>query len=291
MCGMAGLVDFDRNRLAADGVIRVMTASLAHRGPDDEGVWQSRQAALGHRRLAVIDLEGGRQPMVHREGTEDVACLVYTGETYNFASLRDELRSHGHVFSTRSDTEVVLRGYLQWGAGVATRLVGMYAFAIWDERLQELLLVRDRLGIKPLYYAELPSGIVFGSEPKAIFASGLCEPAVDADGLCELLSLVRTPGAAVYRGLKEVKPAEIVRLTRRGLTTQRYWTLDAHEHPHDLPATIVAVREMLRDIAGSQLVADVPVAALLSGGLDSALITALAQERRRHDGVVPGPAR
>jgi asparagine synthase (glutamine-hydrolysing) len=284
---MTGLIDFDRDLLAADGVIRAMTASLAHRGPDDDGVWLSRHAALGHRRLAIIDLEGGRQPMVHRNGAEDVVCLVYTGEAYNFESLRAELRSLGHVFSTRSDTEVVLRGYLQWGEDVATRLVGMYAFAIWEELRQELLLVRDRLGIKPLYYAELPSGILFGSEPKAIFASGLCEAAVDAEGLCELLSLVRTPGVAVYRGIKEVRPAELVRVTRRGITSRRYWALDAHEHPHDLPTTIQVVRDLLHEIVGEQLVADVPVAALLSGGLDSATVTALAQARRRRDRAEP----
>src|SRR5262245_55588806 len=129
---MTGWVDFDRDLRIEGGVIQAMTASLAHRGPDDAGVWTSQHAVVGHRRLAISDREGGKQPMIHRNGVDDAVVLVYTGETYNFESLRDALRSHGHVFSTRSDTEVVLRGYLQWGADVATRLVGMYAFAIWD---------------------------------------------------------------------------------------------------------------------------------------------------------------
>ncbi len=287
MCGLAGWVDFERNLLVEDAVIRAMTASLSHRGPDDSGLWRTRHAALGHRRLAIIDIEGGRQPMIHRDGREDVACLVYTGETYNFPSLRAELISRGHAFSTRSDTEVVLRGYLQWGADVVTRLVGMYAFAIWDERRQELLLVRDRLGIKPLYYVERPSGLVFGSEPKAIFASGLYEAVVDADGLCELLSLVRTPGMTVYHGMKEVMPGECLRVTRDGIARRRYWTLDAHEHPHDRPTTIRTVRDLLHEIVGEQMVADVPVCALLSGGIDSAAITALARAHRLRDGIGP----
>lgn len=273
MCGICGWVDFER---PPDGAtLAAMTRTMAHRGPDDEGQWLDSHAALGHRRLAVIDIEGGTQPMA------DGAVLVYSGEVYNFRELRRELPA----CTTRSDTEVVLRGYLAWGDDLPRRLNGMYAFAIWDPRREELLLVRDRLGIKPLYYVPLPNGVLFGSEPKAIFASGLVEPAVDQDGLLELLSMVRTPGQAVFRGMREVRPGHMVRVRRGSLTEARYWSLPVREHQDDLDTTVRTIRWMLEDIVDRQLIADVPVCALLGGGLDSSTIVALAQrirERSRH---------
>jgi asparagine synthase (glutamine-hydrolysing) len=284
VCGMTGWVDFGRNLLSEQSTIRRMTDCLSHRGPDASGIWLTHDVALGHCRLAVIDVEGGQQPMVHREAGEDIACLVFTGEVYNFQDLRSELMSRGHSFTTRSDTEVVLRGYLEWGVEVAGRLNGMYAFAVWDTRTRELLLVRDRLGIKPLYYCNVSGSLLFGSEPKAIFASGLVEPVVDAEGLCELLSLVRTPGLAVFRGMQEIKPGHVVRVNREGLSTRTYWTLEAREHLDNLPTTIDTLRELLDDITRRQLVADVPLCTLLSGGLDSTLITALAQRHRQRTG-------
>jgi asparagine synthase (glutamine-hydrolysing) len=149
MCGIAGWVDFDRDltreRDAAAGMVRTM----ARRGPDDEGLWTARHVALGHRRLAVIDVQGGRQPM----SVDGLAVVTYSGEVYNFRELRAELEAKGHRFRTRSDTEVVLHAYLEWGEGFVDRLNGMYAFALWDCRTEELLLVRDRMGIKPLYCA------------------------------------------------------------------------------------------------------------------------------------------
>jgi asparagine synthase (glutamine-hydrolysing) len=163
-----------------------MTDTMACRGPDDSGQWLARHAGLGHRRLAVIDPAGGRQPMVVDDQDEPLAVLTYSGEVYNFQELREELVASGHRFRTRSDTEVVLRAYLQWGEGLVDRLNGMYAFAIWDERRQELLLVRDRMGVKPLYYFPLPDGVLFGSEPKAILAHPAADRTVDAAGLREM---------------------------------------------------------------------------------------------------------
>src|SRR4051812_16017834 len=152
MCGITGWVDFERDLRHERETLLAMTDMMACRGPDDEGLWIAPHAALGHRRLAIIDLEGGRQPMVVEEGQQVLAALTYSGEVYNFRELRTELSAHGHRFRTHSDTEVVLRAYLEWGEAFVTRLNGMYAFAIWDVRREKLLLVRDRMGVKPLYY-------------------------------------------------------------------------------------------------------------------------------------------
>ncbi|GAA4545582.1 asparagine synthase (glutamine-hydrolyzing) [Amycolatopsis samaneae] len=271
MCGIAGWVDFERPPVRETA--RAMTATMACRGPDDEGLWLAGPVALGHRRLAVIDPAGSTQPMAaEREG----AVLTFCGEVYNFRELRAELTAHGHRFRTRGDTEVVLRAYLQWGEGFAERLNGMFALAVWDTRKEELLLVRDRMGVKPLYYHPTPHGVLFGSEPKAILANPVVPRRVGAEGLCEILDMVKTPEAAVFTGMAEVRPGQLVRIRRGGLTKRRYWTLEAVEHTEDRPATIARVRELLEDIVARQLVADVPLCTLLSGGLDSSAVTALA---------------
>lgn len=201
MCGMTGWVDFSRDLTPDRAVIDAMTETMACRGPDAAGTWIQRDVALGHRRLAVIDLAGGTQPMVVSTPSGDVA-MVYTGEAYNFTELRTELIAKGHSFETSSDTEVVLCGYLQWGEALADRLNGMYAFAIWDSRERKLVMIRDRMGAKPLYFYPTPDGVLFGSEPKAIFANPLAPRAVDLDGLRELLVPARTPGRAIWKGMR-----------------------------------------------------------------------------------------
>ncbi|MGH3886670.1 MAG: asparagine synthase (glutamine-hydrolyzing) [Pseudonocardiaceae bacterium] len=275
MCGITGWVSFDRDLTRHQADLDAMTATMACRGPDAEGSWLDRHAALGHRRLAVIDIEGGTQPMSVR--TDDgIVAITYSGEAYNFAELRSELRRRGHRFRTRSDTEVVLHGYLEWGEAVAERLNGMYAFAIWDARVDKLVMIRDRMGIKPFFFSLTPDGVLFGSEPKAILANPLADRAVDLDGLRELLSFTRTPGHAVWCGMREVLPGAVATLDRTGLREHRYWTLQTRTHTDDQQATIATVRSLLEDIVRRQLVADVPRCVLLSGGLDSSLITALA---------------
>ncbi|WP_067140963.1 asparagine synthase (glutamine-hydrolyzing) [Microtetraspora malaysiensis] len=276
MCGIAGWIDYNRDLGAERDTARAMTETMACRGPDAEGLWTEPHAALGHRRLAIIDIEGGRQPMAAEHDGRLLAVLTYSGEVYNFRELRAELAVRGHRFRTESDTEVVLEAYLEWGEDFVDRLNGMYAFAIWDARREELLLVRDRMGIKPLYYYPTPSGVLFGSEPKAILANPLVERVVDADGLRELLAFVKTPESAVYRGMYEVRPGQIVRVRREGLTKRRYWRLESREHTDDLPTTISTIRGLLDDIVGRQLISDVPLCTLLSGGLDSSAVTALA---------------
>lgn len=202
--------------------------------------------------------------------------LTYSGEVYNYRELRAELEKLGHAFRTRSDTEVVLRAYLQWGEEFAERLNGMYAFALWDPRNRQLLLIRDRMGIKPLYYYPTPDGVLFGSEPKAILAHPSVHPTVDAEGLAELITFTKTPGHAVYKGMHEVRPGHLVRVGRGGVTVKRYWALTAREHTDDLGTTVAHIRALLDDIVDRQLIADVPLCTLLSGGLDSSALTALA---------------
>ncbi|KYF95072.1 hypothetical protein BE17_27765, partial [Sorangium cellulosum] len=287
MCGIAGWVDYARDLTRERDVLQKMTSTMKNRGPDDEGTWLAPRAALGHRRLSIIDLEGGRQPMIAEEDGAPVAVLIYTGEVYNFRELRRELRARGHQFRTQSDTEVVLRAYLEWGAGFPRRLNGMYAFALWDVRREELLLVRDRMGIKPLFYQPTGTGVLFGSEPKAILANPLAPPEVDASGLRELLAFTRTPGNAVFRGMREVRPGHVVHVRREGVAERRYWALESRPHTDDLPTTIRTVRELLEDIVARQLISDVPLCTLLSGGLDSSAVTALAQRALRAEGAGP----
>ncbi len=284
MCGLAGWVCYQRDLTDHITPSAAMTYTLVCRGPDAGGQWVSPHAVLGHRRLAVIDLEGGAQPMSAGDG---LPVISYTGEVYNYRELRAELTSLGHRFRTESDTEVVLRGYLQWGEAFAERLNGIYAFALWDPRSEELLLVRDRMGVKPLYYYPTADGLLFGSEPKAILAHPDAEAVVDAEGLREVFSIVKTPGHAVFRGMHEVRPGTVLRYRRDGLTERRYWTLTSRPHTDDLDTTVATVRGLLEDIVERQLVADVTVGTLLSGGLDSSAVTALAARALAKQGADP----
>src|ERR1700758_2303230 len=275
MCGITGWVDFSRDQTRERVVIDAMTETMACRGPDASGVWSDRDAALSHRRLAVIDLLGGAQPMSVSPPHGDVV-MVYSGEAYNFKELRDELAQKGEKFQTFSDTEVVLRGYLQWGEALADRLNGMYAFAIWDSRERKLVMIRDRMGIKPFYFYPTPNGVLFGSEPKAILANPLAKRVVDIDGLREMLVPVKTPKHAVWKGMQEVEPGTIVTVDARGVRERAYWRGGPELHTDDRDTTVAQVRSLLDDIVRRQLVADVPECVLLSGGLDSSSITALS---------------
>ncbi|TDV57264.1 asparagine synthase (glutamine-hydrolyzing) [Actinophytocola oryzae] len=278
MCGITGWVAFRQDLRTERDALDAMTETMACRGPDDRGTFTTDHAALGHRRLAIIDLPGGRQPM-RVDLPDGPVALVYSGETYNFTELRDELRRRGHRFDTSSDTEVVLHAYLEWGTALAERLNGMYAFAIWDGRHDKLVMVRDRMGIKPFYYYETPDGVLFGSEPKAILANPAVEPTVTLDGIRELFGFVKTPGHAVWDGMREVEPGTVVTVDRRGPRTTRYWSLRTREHTDDRDTTVARVRELLEDIVARQLVADVPRCVLLSGGLDSSALTAIAAKQ------------
>ncbi len=275
MCGITGWVGYSRDLRQERRTVDAMTQTMACRGPDASGVWTDQHAALGHRRLAVIDLPGGTQPMSVSTPAGDVA-MVYSGEAYNFTELRDELAKAGHRFTTSSDTEVVLRGYLQWGDAVADRLNGMYAFAIWDSRDRKLVMIRDRMGIKPFYFYRTSDGVLFGSEPKAILANPIAKRVVGIDGLRELFAPVKSPKHALWEGMAEVEPGTIVTVDESGIRERTYWRLESKLHTDDRDTTVAHVRELLDDIVRRQLVADVPECVLLSGGLDSSAITALS---------------
>ncbi len=278
VCGITGWVSYRRDLTSHRQVLDTMTETMACRGPDAAGAWVTGRAALGHRRLAVIDLPGGAQPMAV-DTADGPVSMVYSGEAYNFTELRDELRRRGHGFTTDSDTEVVLRGYVEWGESLTEKLNGMYAFAIWDSRTEKLVMIRDRMGIKPFYYYETDDGVLFGSEPKAILANPLAAPEVGLDGLREIFSFAKTPGHAIWKGMKELRPGHIATVDRNGLREQAYWRLEVSEHTDDQEATVAHVRELLEDIIARQLVADVPRCTLLSGGLDSSAMTSLAARK------------
>ncbi|MFD9664817.1 asparagine synthase (glutamine-hydrolyzing) [Rhodococcus sp. NPDC059968] len=295
MCGITGWIDYHGLGPDAATVLTRMTDTQALRGPDGAGIWTSTIAGLGHRRLSIIDLAGGAQPMLaHTDatGTTDPALvLTYSGEIYNYRELRAELRTRGHTFRTTSDTEVVLAAWTEWGTAAADRLNGIYAFGVWDTRSQTLSLVRDRLGVKPLYFRQTGSSLVFGSEPKAILAQSRHRPEIDDEGIIALmLPLLKIPGKSPYTDIGEVRPGEIVTFSRAGLARHRYWRLEEQiaptGHARSLTDSADAVRGLLEDTVGRQLIADVPLCTLLSGGLDSTAITALANNQ-----LTPGRVR
>ncbi|MEV7289188.1 asparagine synthase (glutamine-hydrolyzing) [Streptomyces sp. NPDC093252] len=289
MCGVTGWVDWETDLRTRGETVSAMTGTLACRGPDAAGTWLSRHAALGHRRLSVIDPEGGSQPVGEGPDSgpdEARTVLAYNGELYNHRELRRELEARGHAFRSRSDTEVVLRAHLEWGADAPRRFNGIFAYALWDGRREELLLVRDHLGIKPLYWHAHATGVLFGSEPKAVLANPLFRAELDGEGIAELFALPAAPtaGHGLFRGLREVRPGHVVRVGRAVTRESRYWELVSREHTDDAESTRRRVRELLGDAVERQLMSDVPLCTLLSGGVDSSAITALAALARERAG-------
>lgn len=279
MCGIAGWIDFDANLITRQSALDAMVSPLTCRGPDGSGTWVSPHAGLGHRRLVVIDPEGGMQPMSSRLGNH-VYTIVYNGELYNFQELRQELESTGYRFRSRSDTEVLLMAYVAWGVECVTRFNGIFAFAIWDSADQSLFMARDRLGVKPLFYAKKGDTLLFASEIKSILAHPAMSANVDAEGLAEVFAVgpARTPGHGVFQGIHELRPGYYFRAAPRQVKIVPYWTLRSHPHRDSWEATLTTVRELVRDAVTRQLVADVPVVTLLSGGLDSSVVTAVAAD-------------
>jgi asparagine synthase (glutamine-hydrolysing) len=259
-----------------------MIAALRHRGPDASGTWVSDATALGHTRLAIIDLTAaGNQPMVSTDGR---CALVFNGEIYNYRELRHELQQEGERFQSTSDTEVILHGYRKWGLQVLERLRGMFAFAIWDNQRHELLLARDGIGIKPLFYARLPQGIVFGSEIKALLAHPAMGKNINPAAIDAYLEMGYVPGPeTIFRNIRALGPGHWLQYRENELQSGLFWapnfmhaSIDGNEA--DL---IDALDHKLNDAVKSHLVADVPVGAFLSGGIDSSLVAAIAQRHMR----------
>ncbi len=284
MCGMTGWASFQRELKNEVAIAQAMTDTLVNRGPDARGVWLDDHIVLGHTRLSVIDLAGGIQPMQITNDQGRHLVMSYNGEVYNYPELRAELIAAGHSFKSESDTEVVLTAYLEWGEDFAKRLNGIFALAIWDVNKEELLLVRDHMGVKPLYYYPLADGLLFGSEPKSILAHPEVNAVIDNEGLKEIFTIVKTPGHAIFKGMFELLPGSIMKFNRQGRTERKYWTLEAREHTDDLETTIDNVRELMTDIVDHQVVADVPLGTLLSGGLDSSALTVLAANAKKKRG-------
>jgi asparagine synthase (glutamine-hydrolysing) len=280
MCGIAGIFHPDVPKPVDSGRVRAMCDVLAHRGPDGSGVWTAPGVGLGHRRLAIIDLEGGAQPMLGAEGR---LALTYNGEIYNFREVRAELEALGHAFRTDSDTEVILAAWLEWGPACLGRFNGMFAFALYDAAEECLFLARDRLGVKPLFHARLPDGaLLFASELKGLLAHPLLRRAPDPRAVEDFMGLGYVPDdASIVAGVEKL-PAGHYLLLRRGKPVRRpvqWWDVDFTNPSSDSPASLEEeLVERLRAAVRSRMVSDVPLGAFLSGGVDSSAVVAFMAE-------------
>jgi asparagine synthase (glutamine-hydrolysing) len=275
MCGIAGIYNYRTGRPADPLVLKIMADAMEHRGPDDAGVYSKGPIGFSHRRLSIIDLASGHQPMANSDRS---VVITYNGEVYNYLDLRRLLEACGHCFSTSSDTEVLLHAYAAYGTEMVNRLNGMFAFGLWDDRNHTLLLARDRFGIKPLYYAETAEGIVFASEIKALLASGLVTAAVEDEALYRYMRLGFVSGeGTMFRGIKKLMPGYHLVCQDSGFRIHRYW--DMHfserqgvEEEEWCEQLLVKLKESVR----LTLQSDVPVGVFLSGGIDSSMVVALA---------------
>lgn len=283
MCGIAGLYHLETPKPVDPNRVRAMADAMLHRGPDGGGVWTAQGVGLGHRRLSIIDVAGSPQPMPSVDG---MLHISFNGEIYNFKELRHELENLGHQFTTNGDTEVILNGYLQWGAAVLDKLNGMFVFAIHDARDSSLFLARDRLGVKPLYYTALADGsIAFASELKGLLANPAVRREPSPQAIEDFMALGYVPDDACFvAGVKKLAAGHFLLLRCGHPLPQptRYWDVDfsqhAHGSAHDLAANL---REKLRAAVKSRMVSDVPLGAFLSGGVDSSAVVAFMAETLR----------
>ncbi len=277
MCGISGWIDLKDDLTDQHPIIEAMSAKLANRGPDASGTWFSPHALLAHRRLSVLDPAGGAQPMIRQRGNYHYS-IVYNGELYNAPELKKVLKGYGFTFSTTCDTEVLLLSYMHWGEECVERFNGIYAFGIWDEKEQRIFLARDRFGVKPLFYTQQGSGLLFASELKALLVHPRIKPEIGMLGLSEIFTLgpSRTPGVGVFNDIAELKPAHCMIFDINGMRSYQYWALQSHVHEDSLDNTVSTVRGLVIDSIERQFVSDVPLCTFLSGGLDSSAITALA---------------
>jgi len=282
MCGIAGRFNFDPLRPVSRGVLEAMTDAVAHRGPDAAGYHIAPGIGLGHRRLSIIDLSTGDQPLYNETGT---VCTVFNGEIYNFADVRAELLAHGHRFRTSSDTEVIVHGYEQWGERCVEKFRGMFAFAVWDATERRLVLARDRVGVKPLYYAELPGrGVVFGSELKSLLEDPDVPRAWRPDAIDAYLTLLYIPApATIYKGIHKLEPGHVLVAEKGAVRTSRYWDLEftGDGDPRREAEYLEQLDALLAESVALRQIADVPLGAFLSGGIDSSAVAAYMVETSR----------
>ena len=272
MCGLAGIVVRRGGAPPSRERINEAVKALRHRGPDGSGSYVTEAVGLAHTRLSIVDVEGGAQPLRNEDGT---VVTVYNGEIWNFPELRRELEQAGHRFRTRCDTEVLVHGYEEWGAGLPARLNGMFAFALWDERRERLLLARDRVGKKPLYVSRTADGVAFGSDLRSVLIVGGIRPALDEERVAEFLfqRYVTSP-ATLVQGVEKLPPGQLLEYDRERVVRREYWSVSDGAEPLE-PGDL---RELLRDSARRRLMSDVPLGVLLSGGIDSAAVAGLLRE-------------
>lgn len=290
MCGIAGFCnfqeDFLKERERWSQVLVLMRESIAHRGHDQTGEYLSSSVGFAHTRLSIRDIIGGTQPMLRRKNG-DLYGIIYNGEVYNADELTQELKRLGYIFETTCDTEVLLNAYIAYGADFVTKLNGIFAFAIWDGRRQELLLFRDHAGVKPLFYTKQNDTLIFASEIKALFCHPAVRPEADENSFREIFGIgpARTPGCGVFRGISEVRPGCKVVFSASGMREEAYWELKARPHTENYTETVAHVSYLIRDAVERQMVSDVPVCSFLSGGVDSSVVTALASKYLQGQGA------
>lgn len=287
MCGIAGWVNFSESLKSNSKIIKKMTDILERRGPDSEGIYESENVLLGHRRLIVVDPEGGEQPMIKIiNGNKYV--LVYNGELYNTEELRKSLLEEGYFFDSYSDTEVLLMSYIAWGVNCIKKFNGIFAFAIYDEEKEQVFLARDQMGVKPLFYSINNKNIIFASEIKAILANPMVKAQIDREGITELFALgpAVVPGKAIYKNVLEIAPANCLLISKENVKVWEYWKVTLQENKETVEEAAEHVRLLLFDAIKRQLVGDVPICTFLSGGLDSSAISAIAAEEFRNRGKI-----
>ncbi len=286
MCGIAGIYNVQSGKPADSSVIEQMIASLGHRGPDETGFHAEGEIGLGQCRLSIIDLSGGRQPIYNEDKS---ICVVFNGEIFNYIELRDALQKKGHRFYTHTDTEVLVHLYEEYGKEFLAYCIGQFGIALFDRKNSELIIARDRVGIRPLFYTVLPDGgFVFGSEMKAIFCHPEISAEIDPEGINQIFTLwVNIPPRTVFKSISELAPGHFMSVSPKGISTHQYWKYSFPEEGsyEDRPLSyyVNGLKEVLYDAVTVRLRADVPVAAYLSGGIDSSIISTLVKRNHNND--------
>lgn len=288
MCGFVGYAN-QKEILAQDkNILQKMNQTLTKRGPDEEGYYIEEHIAMGHKRLIVIDPSGGKQPMIEKASYGDFV-ICYNGQIYNTKELRKILEENGFHFQGHCDTEVLLKSYIYYGNDVVKHLNGIFAFAIWNCKKQELFLARDHLGVKPLFYTIKDNTLIFSSELKAIFEYPTISKEIDEQGISEMFGIgpAHTPGTTIFKNIFEIKPAHFGVFNSSGLHLERYWKLTSQKHTDNFSQTCEKLKFLLQDSITRQLVSDVPLCTFLSGGLDSSIITKFAADYCQKEGLPP----
>ena len=289
MCGIAGFSNpkekYQKTPDVWMKILNTMNQVQKHRGPDDEGTYLDDGCGLAHVRLSIIDLKNGHQPMLRKKDRKECA-VIFNGEIYNMIPLKQELERKGARFQTTSDTEVILVGYMRCGISFIEKLNGIFSIAIWDGALEKLYLIRDRLGVKPLFYCRKGDTLVFSSEIKGLFQYPRIEPVIDREGLGEVFGLgpAKTYGKGVFRGVLEVLPGHFLEYGKEGLKDRTYWKLEAKQHEDTPEQTVEKTSWLIHDAVKLQMLSDIPICTFLSGGVDSSLVTSICAKELRKEG-------